>query len=115
MVRVGGVNIPDHKHIEVSLTYIKGIGRSRAKEIVKRAKVDGAKKVKDLADAQLEAVRNATKNYEDSIEGNLLRNVRQDIERLKHIGCYRGIRHRMGQLVRGQKNRNKTGTKRRRG
>ena len=112
MARVAGVNIPDNKHIWVALTYIKGIGKTRAMNVVESAKVNSATKVKDLSEVQLESIRTAIKVYEDEMEGNLRRKVGQAIERLKYIGCYRGIRHRLGQPVRGQKNRNKPSRRR---
>ncbi len=115
MARVAGVNIPDNKHIWVALTYIKGIGKTRSMRVLESAKVKADAKVKDLSEAELESVRTAIKVYEDELEGNLRRKVAQAIDRLKYIGCYRGIRHRTGQPVRGQKNRNKPSNRRRTG
>ena len=113
MARVAGVNIPDNKHVWVALTYIKGIGKTRAMRVVDGAKVNYATKVKDLSESELDSIRTVIKMYEDDMEGNLRRKVGQAIERLKYIGCYRGIRHRLGQPVRGQKNRNKPSKRRR--
>jgi len=103
MARVAGVNIPDHKHAEVALTTVYGIGRSRAREICMTTDIDPSCKVKDLSDADLDKLRKEVTNY--TIEGDLRRDINLNIKRLKDLGCYRGIRHRRGLPVRGQRTR----------
>ncbi len=101
MARIAGVDIPDNKRGEISLTYIYGIGRSRANTILKEAGVDPDLKVKDWNDDQFGAVRNIISS-QYKIEGELRSEVQMNIKRLMDIGCYRGIRHRIGMPVRGQ-------------
>ena len=101
MARIKGVDIPNEKRIEVSLTYIYGIGRQLAKTILSDANVDLNKKAKDLTDEELAAIRKEIDKY--PVEGDLRREVAMNIKRLKEIGCYRGIRHRKGLPCRGQK------------
>ena len=103
MARIVGVDIPNEKRVVVSLTYIYGIGDTTAKKICKDAKVSEDIRVKDLTDDQLAALRNEiTKHH---VEGDLRREVALNIKRLGEIGCYRGIRHRHGLPVRGQRTR----------
>ncbi len=109
MARIAGVDIPDNKRGFVALTYIYGIGRTTAKKILKEAGVDETLKVKDWTDEQINAVRNAISNYK--IEGELRSEVQMNIKRLKDIGCYRGIRHRIGLPVRGQSTKNNARTR----
>lgn len=111
MARVVGVDIPNDKPVTYSLTYIYGIGLSSAKKIVELAKVDGAKRVKDLSEDELTRIRNEVSHFK--VEGELRREVLMNIKRLQEIGCYRGIRHRRGLPVRGQ--RTKTNARTRKG
>lgn len=111
MARIAGVNIPDHKHTEIALTSIFGIGRSRAREICANTNVEPGCKIKDLSDADLDKLRQEVTNY--TIEGDLRRDVSLNIKRLRDLGCYRGIRHRRGLPVRGQ--RTKTNARTRKG
>lgn len=101
MARIAGVNVPVNKHAVIALTYIYGIGRKRAQIICAAAKINPATRVKDLNDNEVEALRNEVAKY--SIEGDLRREVAMSIKRLMDLGCYRGIRHRRGLPVRGQK------------
>ncbi len=109
MARIAGVDIPDNKRGFVALTYIYGIGRTTAKKILREAGVDETIKVKEWTDDQINAVRNAISNYK--IEGELRSEVQMNIKRLKDIGCYRGIRHRIGLPVRGQSTKNNARTR----
>ncbi len=105
MARIKGVDIPDNKRIEISLTYIHGVGRSLSNIILKNANVDINKKTKDLTEEELANIRNELDKY--SVEGDLRREVALSIKTLKEIGCYRGKRHIKGLPVRGQRtNRN---------
>lgn len=111
MARIFGVDIPNDKRVVISLTYIYGIGKTTAKEILTEAKVSEDKRVKDLSEDELAAIRKAANKY--TIEGDLRREVAMDIKRLMEIGSYRGIRHRRGLPVRGQ--RTKTNARTRKG
>lgn len=111
MARLAGINIPDHKHAWVSLTAIYGIGRTRAYEICQSIGIDPSTKIKDLTDAELENIRNQLNKY--SLEGDLRREVSMNIKRLMDLGSNRGIRHRRGLPVRGQ--RTKTNARTRKG
>ena len=112
MARIAGIDLPREKRIEIGLTYIYGIGRKSAQDILKAAGVDGDIRVKDLTDEQEAALREVIdKNY--TIEGDLRREVALNIKRLTEIGCYRGVRHRRGLPVRGQ--RTKTNARTRKG
>ena len=102
MARIAGIDVPNDKVVVFSLTYIHGIGRSLAKQIVANAKVDPTKRVKDLTEAELTAIRAEISNGDYKIEGDLRREVNLNIKRLMEIGCYRGVRHRKGLPVRGQ-------------
>ena len=101
MARIAGINIPDNKHLNIALTYIYGVGRVRALEICSATGLAPDLKVRDLNEEQLDKVRGAIVNYE--IEGDLRREVSMSIKRLMDLGCYRGIRHRRGLPVRGQR------------
>ncbi len=102
MARIAGVDLPPHKRLEIALTYIYGIGKSRAKEILTKTGVSPTKKVQDLTDEEITAIRKFIEtNY--IVEGELRAKVSMDIKRLIDIGCYRGLRHRMGLPVRGQR------------
>ncbi|MBO2526906.1 MAG: 30S ribosomal protein S13 [Clostridiales bacterium] len=112
MARIAGIDLPREKRIEIGLTYIFGIGRKSAKDILAMAGVDPDIRVKDLTEDQEAALRDVIdKNY--TIEGDLRREVALNIKRLTEIGCYRGLRHRRGLPVRGQ--RTKTNARTRKG
>lgn len=109
MARIAGVNIPIQKHIVIALTYIFGIGRPRAKMLCLAAKVKPETKVKDLTEAELNAIRNEIAKF--AVEGDLRREVSMNIKRLMDLGCYRGLRHRRGLPVRGQRTRTNARTR----
>ena len=109
MARIVGVDIPNEKRVVVSLTYIYGIGDTTAKKICKDAKVSEDIRVKDLTEAQLAALRNEIVKHK--VEGDLRREVALNIKRLSEIGCYRGIRHRKGLPVNGQRTRTNARTR----
>ena len=109
MVRIVGVDIPNDKRVVVSITYIYGIGRTSAQKICRDAKVDEDIRVKNLTEAQLGAIRNEIAKYK--VEGDLRREVALNIKRLGEIGCYRGMRHRKGLPVRGQRTRTNARTR----
>ena len=111
MARIAGINIPPHKHAEIGLTAIFGIGRTRARKICEVCGIDYTKKIKDLSDAELEKVRDQVGTF--TIEGDLRRETTMNIKRLMDIGCYRGFRHRRGLPLRGQ--RTKTNARTRKG
>jgi len=110
MARIVGVDIPNNKRGEVALTYIYGIGRSRAVSILKDADVENNLKVQDWNDDQFAAVRKVI-NESFKVEGELRSEVQMNIKRLMDIGCYRGIRHRIGLPVRGQSTKNNARTR----
>ncbi len=101
-MRVAGVDIPDHKQVQFSLTYIYGIGRSRSSRILKQAKVDLERKVNDLTEEEAGRIRQIIQ-YEGNVEGDLRKEIQLNIKRLMDIGCFRGLRHRRGLPVRGQR------------
>lgn len=109
MARIAGVDIPKQKRGVISLTYIYGVGRSRAVEILAAAKVDESIKVQDWTDDQIGAIRDAVGTY--TIEGELRSETQLNIKRLMDIGCYRGIRHRVGLPLRGQRTKNNSRTR----
>ena len=109
MARIAGIDLPKHKRGVIGLTYIFGIGRSRAKEILKTAQVDEDIKVSEWNDEQITRIREAVSSYK--IEGELRSEVQFNIKRLMDIGCYRGIRHRSGLPLRGQKTKNNSRTR----
>ncbi|KAF9395429.1 MULTISPECIES: 30S ribosomal protein S13 [unclassified Mycoavidus] len=109
MARIAGVNIPNHKHIVIGLTAIYGIGRTRALTICEQSGVSLSKKVKDLDDKDLEKLREQVGKY--AVEGDLRREVSMSIKRLMDLGCYRGMRHRKGLPVRGQRTRTNARTR----
>ena len=111
MARIAGVNIPDNKHTEIALTAIFGIGRTLAREICANTKIKPSRKIKELSDSDLDKLRQEVTNY--TIEGDLRRDISLNIKRLRDLGCYRGIRHRRGLPVRGQ--RTKTNARTRKG
>ncbi len=110
MVRLVGVDLPANKNIEVSLTYIYGIGPALSKEILSRSGVDPSRKVKDLSDAEVVAIRDAIKNY--LVEGDLRKEISMAIKRHIEAGTYRGVRHRRGLPCRGQRTKTNARTKR---
>ncbi|MEH6536480.1 MAG: 30S ribosomal protein S13 [Psychroserpens sp.] len=109
MARIAGVDIPKQKRGVISLTYIYGVGRSRSVEILAEAKVDESIKVQDWTDEQIGAIRDAVGTY--TIEGELRSETQLNIKRLMDIGCYRGIRHRAGLPLRGQRTKNNSRTR----
>ena len=111
MARIAGVDLPREKRVEIGLTYIYGIGLSSSQKILKEANVNPDTRVKDLTDDQINSIRKAMEDYK--VEGDLRREVALNIKRLTEIGCYRGIRHRRGLPVRGQ--RTKTNARTRKG
>ncbi|MDM7274495.1 30S ribosomal protein S13 [Sulfurihydrogenibium azorense] len=112
MARIAGVDLPDRKRLEIALTYIYGIGKTRAKEILEKTGIDVMKRVGELTPEELNTIRKfIEQNYK--VEGDLRREVAVAIKRLVDMGCYRGVRHRLGLPVRGQ--RTKTNAKTRRG
>ena len=109
MARIAGVDIPKNKRGVISLTYIYGVGKSRAQEILATAKVDENIKVQDWNDDQISGIREAISAY--TIEGELRSETQLNIKRLMDIGCYRGIRHRAGLPLRGQRTKNNSRTR----
>ncbi|MBK6796036.1 MAG: 30S ribosomal protein S13 [Acidobacteria bacterium] len=102
MARVAGVDLPPQKRAQIGLTYIYGIGRSRATSILTEAQVDVHKKIRDLSEDELNRIR-AIVDQQGNIEGDLRKQIQLDIKRMMDIGCYRGLRHRRGLPVRGQR------------
>lgn len=102
MARIAGVDLPKNKRMEIALTYIYGIGRSKSRDILEKAGVSFDKKTDDLADAEITAIRNII-DKEHKVEGDLRREVSMSVKRLMDLGTYRGLRHRKGLPVRGQR------------
>lgn len=102
MARIAGVDLPKNKRMEIALTYIYGIGRTKSQEILKKAGVDYNTKTDQLADSEINAIRNLI-DKEHKVEGDLRRELSMSIKRLMDLGTYRGIRHRKGLPVRGQR------------
>ena len=111
MARIAGINIPTNKHIVIGLQSIFGIGETRSKLICQTLKLDPSTKVSDLTEDQLESIRTTITEFE--VEGDLRREIAMNIKRLRDLGCYRGIRHRKGLPLRGQ--RTKTNARTRKG
>ena len=109
MARIAGINIPPHKHTEIGLTSIYGIGRSTAQKICDATGIPHSKKIKDLNDSDLERIREEIGRL--TIEGDLRRELSISIKRLMDLGCYRGFRHRRGLPVRGQRTRTNARTR----
>lgn len=109
MARIAGINIPVNKHTEIALTSIYGIGKSSAKVICRRTGIDPETKVKDLTEEQVDGLRSEVAKY--TVEGDLRREVSMNIKRLMDLGCYRGIRHRRGLPLRGQRTRTNARTR----
>ena len=109
MARIAGVNIPNHQHAEIALTAIYGIGRARARKICGAAGVACSTKIKDIDDSAMDKLRDEIAKL--SVEGDLRREVTMSIKRLMDLGCYRGVRHRRGLPVRGQRTRTNARTR----
>lgn len=109
MARIAGVNIPNHRHAEIALTAIYGIGRTRARLICEHAAVSASAKIKDLTEDQVDKLRDGVAKF--AVEGDLRREVTMNIKRLMDLGCYRGVRHRKGLPVRGQRTRTNARTR----
>ena len=109
MARIAGIDLPREKRVEIGLTYIFGIGRSRSNEILKNAEVNPDTRVKDLTEAEVARIRSEIDKYH--VEGDLRRDVAMNIKRLREINCYRGRRHKMGLPVRGQKTKTNARTR----
>ena len=110
MARIAGVDLPREKRIEVSLQYIYGIGRTSAKKVCEAAKVDLATRTKDLTDDEVRRIREAIE-AQLKVEGDLRREISMNIKRLMDLGCYRGVRHKKGLPVRGQRTRTNARTR----
>lgn len=109
MARIAGVNIPNHKHTEIALTAVFGVGRTRAQKICDAAGVERSAKIKDLTEEQMDRLREEVGKF--TVEGDLRREVTMNIKRLMDLGCYRGVRHRRGLPVRGQRTRTNARTR----
>jgi len=109
MARIAGVNIPDNKHAVISLTYIFGIGHTRANDICKAVGIEPSTKVSSLDEAKLDEIRAEVGKFE--VEGDLRRDIQMNIKRLMDLGCNRGIRHRRNLPVRGQNTKNNARTR----
>ena len=111
MARIAGVDLPREKRVEIGLTYIYGIGRSSADKILEAAKINPDTRVRDLTDEEVEKIRAVIDEQGILVEGDLRREIAMNIKRLQEIGCYRGIRHRKGLPVRGQKTKTNARTR----
>ena len=109
-MRISGINIPDDKKLVISLTYLYGVGKHNVVDILKKADVDGDKRVKDLSEAEMKKIQNTVEGYK--VEGDLRAEVSGSIKRLKEVGTYRGTRHSKNLPVRGQRTRSNARTKR---
>ncbi len=109
MARIAGVNIPNHKHTEIALLSIFGVGRARAQKICDASGVARSTKVKDLTEADMDRLREEVGKF--TVEGDLRREVTMNIKRLMDLGCYRGLRHRRGLPMRGQRTRTNARTR----
>jgi small subunit ribosomal protein S13 len=109
MARIAGVNIPNHQHTVIALTAIYGIGRPRANAICVASGISPSAKIKDLSDADMDRLREQVQKF--TVEGDLRREVTMSIKRLMDLGCYRGVRHRRGLPVRGQRTRTNARTR----
>jgi small subunit ribosomal protein S13 len=110
MARIAGVDLPRNKRVEIGLTYIYGIGRTRSNEILSDAGVDPNTRVRDLAEVEVAQLREII-DREHRVEGDLRREIQMNIKRLQEIGCYRGLRHRRGLPVHGQRTRTNARTR----
>ena len=111
MARISGVDLPREKRVEIGLTYIYGVGRATSNRILAEANVNPDTRVKDLTDDEVRRITAAIENDHLLVEGDLRREVAMNIKRLQEIGCYRGIRHRKGLPVRGQKTKTNARTR----
>lgn len=109
-MRISGINIPDEKRLDIALTYLYGVGRKNSFHILKKAQVDGSKRVKSLSEEEQKRIQNVLESYK--LEGDLGAEVAGNIKRLKEIGTYRGMRHSRNLPVRGQRTRSNARTKR---
>ena len=109
MARIAGVDLPSDKRADIGLTYLYGIGRSNVKVLLEKAKVDGAKRIKDLTEEEVNKLSKALEGI--TVEGDLTREINQNIRRLEDIGAYRGLRHRKGLPARGQNTRHNARTR----
>ncbi len=109
MARIAGINVPDNKHAAIALTSIYGIGRTRAKKICEAAGIEPSNKMRDLSEGEIENLRAEVAKF--SVEGDLRREVSMNIKRLMDLGCFRGIRHRRGLPLRGQRTRTNARTR----
>ena len=109
MARIAGVNIQNHQHTIIALTAIYGVGRSRSRKICAAVGVNTATKIKDLTDAELDKLRDQVGKF--TVEGDLRREISMNIKRLMDLGCYRGVRHRRGLPLRGQRTRTNARTR----
>lgn len=110
MARIAGVDLPDQKRADIGLTVIYGIGRTNIKEILQKAGVDGSKRIKDLTEEEVNKIQKAIEGVK--VEGDLRREIEENIKRLRDIGSYRGVRHTRGLPARGQRTRSNARTKR---
>ncbi|MEW6456189.1 MAG: 30S ribosomal protein S13 [Acidobacteriota bacterium] len=110
MARIAGIELPSNKRIEIGLTYIFGIGRSKSNKILNKANVDRDKKVKDLTEEEINRIRRIIEK-EEKVEGDLKKEISINIKRLEEIGCYRGLRHKRRMPVRGQRTRSNARTR----
>jgi len=110
MARIAGVDLPENKRLDIGLTYIFGIGRSNVGQVIKDANVDGAKRVKDLTEEEINKLQKSIEQFK--VEGDLRQEIEQNIKRLEEIGSFRGIRHKKGLPARGQRTRSNARTKR---
>lgn len=109
MARISGINIPDNKHAGISLTYIYGVGRATALKLCAESGVDPTRKIQDLSEEDLDAIRSEVTKL--NVEGDLRRELSMNVKRLMDLGCYRGIRHRRGLPLRGQRTRTNARTR----
>lgn len=111
MARIAGVDLPREKRVEIGLTYIYGIGRVTSNRILEQAGINPDTRVRDLTDEEVGKIRDAIEETQTTVEGDLRREIAMNIKRLQEIGCYRGIRHRKGLPVRGQKTKTNARTR----
>lgn len=109
MARIAGVDIPDNKKLEIGLTYLFGIGRANVYQLIEKAKVDGLKRAKDLSEEEVGRIQKALDGFK--VEGDLHQEISQNIRRLEDIGAYKGLRHRRGLPVHGQRTKSNARTK----
>lgn len=110
MARIAGVDLPQHKRVDIGLTYIYGIGRSNVRQVIADAKVEASKRVQDLSEEEISKLQKAVEKFK--IEGDLKVEIEQNIKRLEEIGTYRGLRHRKSLPTRGQRTRSNARTRR---